>query len=285
MKKILTWLGAAAGLLTGWAVFENTAMLRVTRYTVRMPGLPRIVQLSDLHKKHFGAGQRRLIRTVAACRPDCILITGDLVSRTVTDFTETEQLLHRLCALAPVIVSEGNHEADLPPLRYAAFRAAVRQSGARYLKNEILPFGEIHLAGLALSRAYYRGGGLFGFRGEKECTAGTVRKLLGACPEQTILLAHNPLCFPAYAEWGAALTLSGHVHGGAVRLPVLGGLFSPERTLFPAYDRGRFRTGDAEMLVSGGLGKLRLFNPPEISLITPLPQHDRILQKKTAHPS
>ena len=283
MKKLWTWLGAAAGLLTGWAVFENTALLRVARYTSAMPELPRIVLLSDLHKRRFGSGQKRLIRTVAACKPEYILIAGDLISRKMTDFAETERLLRRLGALAPVIVSEGNHEADLSPLHYADFRSAVRRSGARYLKNEIISIGGMHFAGLALSSGYYRGGGTFGFRGAETCTKKTMRLLLGKCPAHTLLLAHNPLCFPVYAEWGAELTLSGHVHGGAVRLPLLGGLLSPERTFFPKYDKGRFRLGDSEMIVSGGLGKLRLFNPPEICLITPVPRHDKILQKQTGH--
>ena len=283
MRKLWTWLGAAAGALLGWAVLENTALLRVKHYSAAMQGLPRIVQISDLHKREFGEGQRRLIRRVSACKPEYILITGDLVSRCCTDFDRTEALLRRLGALAPVIVAEGNHEADFPPVEYAAFRAAVRRSGARYLKNEIIRLGDIHLAGLALSSEYFRGGGAFGFRGAKTCTRKTMRLLLGRCPAHTLLLAHNPLCFPAYAEWGAELTLSGHVHGGAVRLPLLGGLLSPERTFFPRYDKGRFRLGDSEMIVSGGLGKLRLFNPPEICLITPVPRHDKILQKQTGH--
>ena len=280
MKKLWTWLAAAAGTLLGWAAVENTALLRVRRYAVAMQNLPRIVQISDLHRKQFGSGQRRLIRKVAACRPEYILITGDLISREVRDFTKTEQFLRRLGALAPVIVAEGNHEADLPPVPYAAFRAAVRRSGARYLKNEIIRLGDISVAGLALSSDYYRGGGTFGFTGARSCTKKTMRMLLGACPQHTLLLAHNPLCFPVYAEWGAELTLSGHVHGGAVRLPLLGGLLSPERTFFPQYDKGRYRIGDSEMLVSGGLGKLRLFNPPEISLITSVPKPDRIRQKQ-----
>ena len=282
MKKLWTWLAAASGVLLGWAAVENTALLRVRRYTAAIPDLPRIVQISDLHKRRFGSGQRRLIRKVAACKPEYILITGDLVSRTVTDFSETSDLLRRLGELAPVIVAEGNHETDLSPLHYAEFRAAVRRSGARYLKNEIIRLGPVSLAGLALSRDYYRGGGTFGFSGAKTCTKKTMRMLLGACPRHTVLLAHNPLFFPAYAEWGAALTLSGHVHGGAVRLPLLGGVLSPERKFFPKYDRGRFRIGDSEMLVSGGLGKLRLFNPPEISLITAVPKPDKIRQKQTA---
>ena len=105
-------------------------------------------------------------------------------------------------------MAEGNHETDLSPLHYAEFRAAVRRSGARYLKNEIIRLGPVSLAGLALSRDYYRGGGTFGFSGAKTCTKKTMRMLLGACPRHTVLLAHNPLFFPAYAEWGAALTLS-----------------------------------------------------------------------------
>ena len=279
MNHIRAWLGVAVGVLTGWAVFENTAMLRVRHYTAAMQGLPRIVQISDLHKRRFGAGQKRLLRKVAACKPEYIVITGDLVSRTVSDFTETEQLLRELCTIAPVIVSEGNHEADLSAVKYAALRAAVRRSGARYLKNEMIRLGNICIAGLALSSEYYRGGGRFGFRGKKACTHKTMRLLFGACPERTLLLAHNPLCFSVYAEWGAALTLSGHVHGGAVRLPILGGLLSPERKFFPKYDKGKYRIHESELIVSGGLGKLRLFNPPEISVITSIRRSDRIQQK------
>ena len=59
--------------------------------------------------------------------------------------------------------------------------------------------------------------------------------LLGECKEHTVLLAHNPLFFSAYAEWGAALTLSGHIHGGVVRLPGIGGLLSPARRFMPRY--------------------------------------------------
>lgn len=265
LKKIIS---AAASVLLGWTVIENTQLLRVSRYEAALDGLPRIVLVSDLHRRHFGKGQRDLIRKIAGLRPEYIIITGDLISRTVTDYTETEQLLRRLCAIAPVIMSEGNHEADLPPSLYREFRQTVSRSGALYLHNSYARLGGITVVGLALSPEYYRGGGNFGYRGKYECTADTVHALLGECPPDTLLLAHNPLFFPAYAAWGAALTLSGHVHGGAVRLPMVGGLLSPERTFFPQYDKGRFRIGSAEMIVSAGLGKLRLLNPPEICLIT-----------------
>ena len=259
---------AAAATLGTWAVIENTALLRTVRYDVTLPGLPRLLQISDLHKRHFGAHQRILLRRCAECRPALIAITGDLVSRTVTDLTETEALLRRLRALAPVIAVLGNHELDLPPALEAEFRELLAACDVRLLDNEIIRIGGIPFAGLTLSCAHYRGGGLLGMHGIRGCTAADIEAVLGRAPEHTVLLAHNPLFFPAYAKWGARLTLSGHIHGGIVRLPVIGGVLSPERRFFPRYDKGRFRADASEMIVSGGLGKLRLFNPPELCLIT-----------------
>ncbi len=267
-KYLLRAAAAVCGSVFGWAVIENTALLCVSRYTADIPGLPRIVQISDLHKRQFGRHQKRLIRRVRSLNPEIIVITGDLVSRDVTDFTGTEQLLRQLSAIAPVITANGNHEGDLTPENYAAFCRAVRRGGAVLLENEAVTCKGIRFAGLFLPRPYFRGGGLLGFSGEKDCTAADVTELLGPCTEQTVLLAHNPLFFPAYAEWGAALTLSGHIHGGAVRLPGIGGLLSPARKFMPRYDKGCFRIGEQQMIVSGGLGKLRLFNPPELCLIT-----------------
>ncbi|MCM1569376.1 MAG: hypothetical protein NC081_08015 [Roseburia sp.] len=88
----------------------------------------------------------------------------------------------------------------------------------------------------------------------------------------TILLAHKPDYFPQYAAWGANLTLAGHVHGGVVRVPFWGkGVLSPDIRLFPEYDGGIFRKGQAVMLVSRGLGyhtiPFRLFNPAELPVL------------------
>ena len=98
-----------------------------------------------------------------------------------------------------------------------------------------------------------------------------VTEALGAPKEgcYNVLLAHNPVYFDTYAAWGADLTLSGHLHGGIVRLPGIGGLLSPERRFFPAYSKGLYALDDdCQMYVSGGIGKLRLLNPPEINFLT-----------------
>ena len=98
--------------------------------------------------------------------------------------------------------------------------------------------------------------------------------ILGQAPGSlfTILLAHNPDYFPQYAAWGADLTLSGHVHGGVARIPVLGkGVISPAWRFFPKYDGGIFQQGAHTMVLSRGMGShtipIRIFNPAELWVI------------------
>lgn len=85
------------------------------------------------------------------------------------------------------------------------------------------------------------------------------------------MIAHNPEYFPAYAEWGADLVLSGHVHGGLMRLPFLGGVIAPSMKLFPKYDGGVFEEHGSTMILSRGLGThtlpIRIFNPGELVVI------------------
>ena len=87
-----------------------------------------------------------------------------------------------------------------------------------------------------------------------------------------LLIAHNPDYFSEYAKWGADLTLSGHVHGGIMRLPWLGGVLSPSYRLFPKYDGGVFRENGAIMLLGRGMGShtipLRFFNPAQLYEVT-----------------
>ena len=82
----------------------------------------------------------------------------------------------------------------------------------------------------------------------------------------TVLLAHTPLGLDAYAQWGAQAVLSGHVHGGIVRVGKIG-LLSPERRFLPLYTKGLYTEGGCTMNVSAGIGKFRLNNPAEVVMI------------------
>ena len=108
-----------------------------------------------------------------------------------------------------------------------------------------------------------------------------MKKRLGKADKDafSLLLAHNPVWFEDYAAWGADLTLSGHVHGGVVRLPFLGGVLSTSFRLFPKYDGGYFTKEGKHMIISRGLGAhtipLRLFNPAELVVIELEPQEKK----------
>ena len=96
---------------------------------------------------------------------------------------------------------------------------------------------------------------------------------LGKAKEDTfnILLAHNPEFFPSFRKWNPDLTLAGHVHGGVMRLPFIGGVISPSFRIFPHYDGGVFQEEGKQMIISRGLGShtipIRIFNPGELVVL------------------
>lgn len=257
-KNLLLFLSA------GYLIAENKFMLH-TRHEYFGDDI-KIAHISDVHKRRFGKDNCRICRLVCHENPDIILITGDLVSRTETDFSVIEKMLANLCKIAPVYMIYGNHERTLPAELKKEFFHMIKRTGAELLRNnsaEIRIRGrQLHIFGLKENYKVYKNG--YSYRNLAEITPEDMNNLLGKCPDgETILLAHNPFFAEAYSKWGAEYTLSGHVHGGAVRL--FGkGILSPERKFFPTYSKGVYEINGMKLLVSGGLGKLRLFNPPEI---------------------
>ena len=87
-----------------------------------------------------------------------------------------------------------------------------------------------------------------------------------------IVISHDPDYFRILAHAGADMVISGHVHGGIIRLPILGGLVNPKLKLFPKFDKGRFEYNNSVMYLSGGLGwhnlPIRFMNRPEIVVIS-----------------
>ncbi|MGN1481399.1 metallophosphoesterase [Porcipelethomonas sp.] len=254
-------------------VFVENRLLITRRYKIswdnqeNTQGL-KIVQISDVHKRTYLSGWRVLVSRIKELEPDIILITGDLVSRNTKSLKDTQILLEKLCRICPVYCSLGNHELELKPEIMAEYRSIMKKSGAVLLENSNEVFEKdgrtvnIYGADLKLS-AYKNERGRYSDL--ESVTAGELVRDLGEKKDGfTILMAHNPFFFDEYAKWGADVTFSGHVHGGAVRLPVLGGVLSPERKFFPEFSKGVYRKDGKYMLVSTGIGKLRVFNPPEI---------------------
>lgn len=227
----------------------------------------RIALLTDLHGCLHGRKNGRLLRMLDKVSPDYICIAGDMTVKNGEYTDDMLELLRKLSEKYPVYYAPGNHEIRMP--QYDEYRQQLRQYGVQYLENQVLPIGgNVLVYGLDLPEYWYHK-----VWEKREMGAGDITDLLGDCDENcfSILLAHNPEYFPQYAQWGADLTLSGHVHGGIIRLPRLGGVIAPSLQLFPTYDAGLFEEKGRHMVLSRGLGlhhiKVRYFNRPELSVI------------------
>ena len=143
------------------------------------------------------------------------------------------------------------------------------QIGVHMMDNEriVLDDAGIDIAAVTVDRIYYR-------RFEQSrMTVDVMNDYVGHADTDRfqLLIAHNPEYFESYAAWGADLTVSGHVHGGIMRLPLIGGFISPRLFSFPKYSGGEYERDGHKMIVSCGLGThtihVRVFNPAELSVI------------------
>ena len=232
------------------------------------------IHLSDLHNKVFSDNNASLISMIEAEEPDIIIMTGDMISHNAPNTEQYLTLVNNLCKICPVYYVNGNHElSDLDDEEFERVQNVLAEYGAVCLDNtstELYCGDEyIRLCGLCYTAEYYRGVRQYK-RGWKAFMLTDLIDYIGIrqLDEFTVLLAHNPLDFEVHAEWGADVSFGGHIHGGFVRLPIVKGLVSPERKLFPKYKEGVYKIGDSSLVVSRGLGNIRINNPPEIVSVT-----------------
>ncbi len=236
----------------------------------------RIILLSDLHNKVFGKKNAKLLEAIYKIDPDMILIAGDMYTSVPGgDIKTAWELVCTLAARYPVYYGNGNHEhkTRIYPEQfgtmYQEFTDKINQAGVSHLVNEkvYLPAFNLDIYGLEIGREYYK---------KFKCVhmeKAYLEQLLGKPDKNRVsmLIAHNPDYFKTYAAWGADLVVSGHVHGGLMKLPVLGGVISPAIRLFPAYDGGQFKEENSVMILGRGLGThtlpIRIFNPGELVVI------------------
>lgn len=243
----------------------------------------RAVVIADLHNKCYGKNNELLLKAIHDNKPDFVLICGDIPTAKPNKSLNTAiSLVRELVKDYPVYYGNGNHEhrMKLYPETYQdmgeRYEAALKQLGVHLLVNEkiSLPQAGLCIYGSQIDKSYYKRFGISPMEGNY------LESILGKKEEDKygILLAHNPDYFLQYAAWGADLVLSGHVHGGMVRIPFWGkGMVSPNIRLFPRYDGGCYQKDKTTMLVSRGLGMhtipIRIFNPGELLVIDLLPQN------------
>ena len=282
--KMLCILLAAAIIGVLLSITICAFAVRTVTYTVALQNLSsplRLVLLSDLHGKSFGRENSRLIAKIQEQSPDAIFLDGDMIDRSAdpTDVQELLRLIERLHEIAPVYFAPGNHELEYMQTD-TSLLTQVAEAGAVVVNDS---YADVTLAGQPLRIGGTMGHAFYFGRSEEEFSSSPEYQFLKAFEDTEvpkICLAHMPDTFifnGAYNLWNVDLILSGHTHGGLIRLPFIGGLYAPMQGWFPEYDQGYFRLGEhMQMVITSGLaghGVIpRINNPPEIVVIDLVPE-------------
>ena len=270
-KKILFIITLLLLCAVVFSYFQNN-WLSISRFTITSHEITgdglKIIQLSDLHSKEFGENQHRLVTKVQALSPDIIAFTGDIIDKDKYDEKTVLSLLKQLKEIAPTYYVTGNHEYWSG--KYDQLEKIIKSTGVTILHNQR---EKLQLNGTTFLLA-----GIDDPAISNEASAVTVEtelaKTLEGVNDQdfVVLLSHRPEVYSVYAEHNIDLVLSGHAHGGQVRLPFVGGLVAPDQGFLPKYTAGKYEQDDTAMIVNRGLGNSiipqRVFNTPEIVEIT-----------------
>ena len=246
----------------------NVNTLEVTKYVVENKKVPKefdgynIVQISDLHSKLFGENNKKLIQKIKSLNPDIVVVTGDLIDGENNNYNVALDFMKEISKLYRVYYIIGNHEQKSLIKKYKDeykdYFNKLHQIDFVNLDNNKVEIvkgdSNINLYGLTVPYSCYKY--LFDNQETTSIDIDFLEEKLGKVDREqfNILLAHTPFYFDEYEKWGADLTLCGHVHGGIVRLPIVGGLLSPDRKFFPKYDLGEYTKNKSTMIVSKGLG-------------------------------
>lgn len=249
-------------ILIPFCLYQNKHLV-ITTYTYESEKLGadldgyRIVQISDLHNATFGKENKKLLETIRSCSPDIIVITGDLVDSNHTNVERAVAFVKEAVKIAPVYYVTGNHEYWLDPSENEQMMQGILAAGAYDLDDEAVRIEKGDSSFLLVGLD------------DQHLSDETLKNLLQEQKnELSIVLAHEPQYLQNYANAEADLVLTGHAHGGQIRLPFVGGIVAPDQGFLPEYTSGQYNNTDTEMIVSRGLGNsiipVRLFNYPEV---------------------
>lgn len=274
----------AVGILINRDIYQSKHMLTCTSYSIRTDKIQesiRLVQITDLHNSMFGEKNQDLVDLASKQSPDLILIIGDLLKSKELNTDIATDLISDLSKIAPVYVSLGNHEVEYQQNYGTDIAQLYEDAGAVVLDRQ---YQDLEVNGQEI-----RLGGIYGY-----CLPEKYLETNEADPEEcaflsdfqntdlyTILMCHMPVCWllnDGLDEWDVDCIFSGHVHGGQVILPLIGGVYAPDMGWFPGRLQGLYSSADGSstMVLSTGLGNTesvpRFNNIPEVVTVDIFPK-------------
>lgn len=291
---ILFVIGIIAGTCIAWIIWSNHSFGETfyTLYSYKVETPVRAILLTDLHEKSFGENNQDLISRIEELNPDMILIAGDVINKKKPDITYAANLCESLIEIAPVYYGLGNHENEIiygsdlnkeyledkadklgdnqedfsPLVQNEELLERLEKAGVQVVQNQVVEAeingNTIEIGGVSTNLSSfwpYSGNFVYSFAQEEQ-------------QNFKILICHRPE--PVVQNIMGEpidLVVSGHNHGGIIRIPGVGGLLSADGGLFPEYDSGMIERDSMTMIISRGLGGHsivpRIFNQPELVII------------------
>ena len=236
-----------------------------------------VLVIADLHNHEFGSGNTKLVDKIQAQNTDLILMAGDFLNANSKDAHVPLEFIENLGTAIPIYFSLGNHEIDYMNAGHPELIEELEEAGAIVLEKE---YEDIKINGTTL-----RIGGMYDYAfgaGDVDNEAALAEPEVKAFLEDfqntdslKIMMAHRPDSFifgDASKAWDIDLVVSGHLHGGQVVVPFMGGLYGGDQGFFPEYIHGMYEKDDMNIFITSGLGSHtqllpRFNNPPEIAVI------------------
>ena len=268
IKSIVIIFVIAIISICSYEVYISYNNLTFTNYTINSNKVNdniNVTIISDLHENIFGEDNTDLIKKIEKQSPDIILVAGDMTNEDSTDIKLVTNLMKRLSEIAPVFYSLGNTEYD----NITKFNSDI----IKQLENVNVTVLDKEYEDIKIKNTTIRVGGMYEYA--FALNGNSTYKFL--CDFQhtenyKIMIAHRPDSFifgDASEVWDIDLVVSGHTHGGQVRVPFKGGLYVGDQGYFPMYDKGLFDLNKIKILISSGLGSgkqkiPRFNNVPEV---------------------
>jgi len=224
--------------------------LKISRFAIKDKKIPKefneykILQISDFHNSFSKKVHNSIENAVINEKPDIVVITGDLIGNTITNYKTSLNFVKRIIKYSPVYYVNGNHEAAEES--YKKLEKGLRKIGVVVLRNEYILLqknnAKINLIGVDDPYFSYI-----------KCKKTKLDKIIINNDYYKILLSHRPELFDEYCDNKMDLVFTGHAHGGQVILPLVGSLFAPNQGLFPKYTKGLIEKDNTKMIVSRGV--------------------------------
>ena len=211
----------------------------------------RIVELADLHNCQYGENNSKLIKKIKSLHPDLIVYAGDMMNEQDSDYSVLFNLSDELCKIAPIYACYGNNELDQQLFYDKTFKDSLELHGVDLLSNEALDVevGNTVLQLVAISDNVK----------QYDVSTNNAKKFIeGLEPSDNcrICLTHYPELFnEKLLNKNIDIAFTGHAHGGQIRVPYFGGLYSTGEGFLPRFTDGVVTVDDgAKVVVSRGLG-------------------------------